>query len=362
MCPPSLIRFTAGFFLCLFAVTAKAADDDLLQRVRDGHRAARESVRTLTASITFEKTHPTKGMVEQGRYWRSGDTAHIQTGREGAHLDDILVKAGEIRNLGRHWDVKKPSLSGIAIRHPGDRFVTFCDAWREMLIEQSPPAGGLGLDRVLETADGPVRADEDKLDGNPCIRLRYTHLHGSRSKEAVSQWHDIGRNYLIRQIVSEYPESPISSRNVLRVTDFVEPSPGVVFPVRVQRDHYKNGELYETTVSTLTDVVINKPVPASALALPPVPQGTILKDYIENKEGPINSDWKPIGPMKPMAPRPVLPAERAPTAMPTETAQSAAEPVSFARWVIIGSIAVLLVTAMAAAARRIQLARRPATI
>src|SRR5438270_13659847 len=94
---PSLSRFAAGLCLGLLVPAATAADDDLVRRVLDGHRAARESIRTLTAVVTEEYIHPKQGVIAQGRYWRSGNTARIQEGQEGAHADDILLKGGEIR-------------------------------------------------------------------------------------------------------------------------------------------------------------------------------------------------------------------------------------------------------------------------
>jgi hypothetical protein len=360
-----LSRFAVGLCLSLVASTAAAADDELVRQVRDGHRAARESIRTFTAKITFEKIHPEKGVIAQGRYWRSGSTVRIQEGPgEGIQTEDTRIRGGETRELNRKWDAKKPSPMGFALRRPGDVFISFCDVWREMMIEQGCPAGGLGLDRILETADGPVRANRENLEGRPCIRLRYTLLHGmtpkgTRAKEVISQWHDIGRNYLIRQLISE-PEGPLSSKNIIRVTDFIEPSPGVVFPVRVQRDHYKKGELFQTNVVAVTDAVINKPIPAADLELPAAPRGTILKDQIENRQGPIDSDWKPIGAMTPLAPRAVPPANRAPLAAIVESGPSTSEPVSSARWILVASTGVLLLAAGVVVARRLWPGRRPA--
>ena len=351
-------RWVIGLCLICVSPSAVVAEDALVTRVREGHRAARESIRTLTATITVDQIQPNQQALNRGRYWRSGNKARIQDGREGVHTEDLLMSNGELRHVGRHWVDNKTTLTAVARRYPGTEMFGSCDAWREMLIEMTGPEGGqLDLDRMLETTDGPVKADHDTLDGRACIRLRYSHTYRNGLKERATQWHDIGRNYLICKVLVEYPDSPTSSRGIMQVKDYIEPSPGVVFPIRVQRDHYRNGELSSATVTTLSDVVVNQPVSAAALALPALPPGTVLKDYIDNKEGPIDSDWKPLGPMKPLAPRPVPPVEKAPTAQPTETAPSTAEPVSSARWVIAGSVAVLLVAVLLAVARRVRLRR-----
>lgn len=355
-------RFAAALCMILVMTAARSADnDDLVGRVRDGHRAARESVRSLTAMVIIEEVHPRQGVREQGRYWRSGNTARLQQGLEGLHTQDALMKGGEIRTVGRTWATGKQAPTGIAIRQPGTALFGGCDVWTEMLIELTgPDSAQISLDRVFETADGPVRADRDTLDGRECIRLRYSHTFGRGTKEQTTQWHDVSRNYLICKLTVEYSDDPSSHRGVVQVTDFIEPSPGVVFPVRVRRDHYQKGELSQSRLTTLSGVVINKPIPATDLELPALPRGTILTDQIENKQGPVDSDWKPIGVMKPLAP--VLPpANRAPLATPVESGPSTSEPVSSSRWVIAGSVAVLLLAAGVALVRRLLAGRHSAS-
>ena len=345
-----------GFVLCLSLVVpaAAAADDDLIGRVRDGHRAARDSVRTLSATVTTtsEKDYPHKGIMAQAKYWRSGNTAHIQQGREGSHTEDFLLREGEIRQVGRSWEAGKPSPTAVAYRSAGDTFLGPCDAWREMLIEISGPEGGqLTLDRTLDAAEGPVRADRDPLDGRDCIRLRYSRTYPTGAKENITQWHDVGRNYLICKMEVVYPNDASSMRSMLQVLDFIEPSPGVIFPVRVQREHFRKGEVFSVTVTTLSDVVINQPVLAASLALPPISRGTILHDRIEGNEGAVDSNWKPIGLMKPLTPRPVPPANRAP---PADTAQSTSEPVSSSRWILGASVAIILLAGCVVFVRRLR--------
>lgn len=340
-------------FVGIAAPSYAGADEELIQEVRKNHKAARESIRTFSSTIIQEQTHPEKGRTAQARYSRSGRTARIQEGQEGTQDSVSLMKGGEIWQVSRSWSGSAKAPKALTIRKPGDTNFGMCDVWREMLIEMTGPAGKqLDLERCLESADGPIRADLDKLDGRRCVRLRYFELYPTGAKTRVTQWHEISRNYLIVKMVIEYPEDPSSFRDVIELTEFVEPSPGVVFPVVAQRQHYKKGELFQSRVTRLTNVEINKPLAASELALPSVPRGTALRDYIENKEGPVDSALKPIGSMRALSPRPVPAAESAPPAKPLDVMPSTSEPVTPGRFVIACSLGILVVATGVALARR----------
>src|SRR4051794_2548654 len=101
-------RLAACLCLGLGVPAVAAADEDLVARVREGHRAARESIRTLTASVTVEDVHPTRGVTARARYWRSGDVARVQQGEEGSGTEDYLRKGGEIRQVVRKWPKGQP--------------------------------------------------------------------------------------------------------------------------------------------------------------------------------------------------------------------------------------------------------------
>lgn len=315
--------------LCLALVlpTASAADEDLVGRVRQEHRAARESIRSLSATVTFGMDFPSQVVNARAKYLRSGDVVRIQEGEEGAGTEDYLLKGGEIRQVGRTW--AKGGVKVSAGKLAGSGPLAYCDAWREMMIEmQGPGLSRLSLDRILEDADGPVSADRVTLDGRPCVRLRFSQAFPMGVKYNVTQWHDIGYNYLIRKAVAENPASP-PSRSVSQVTDFIEPEPGIVLPVRVKSDFYTDGELKQTKVVTLTDVVINKPVPAASLALPPIPSGIELQDKITMRVGRVDSNWNWIGSTRELPP-PLIKLGSSDPADP-DAAPSTAEPTSTAR-------------------------------
>ncbi|MBX9628125.1 MAG: hypothetical protein K2X82_30285 [Gemmataceae bacterium] len=352
-----LLRLAAGLCLALAAPAAVIADD-LVREVRDGHRAARESIRTLSAVVTVEKVHPTRSVTHRGRYSRSGSTVRIHEDFAGGGTDDVFLKGGEIREFNRGAQAGRTAPKVLsAFRRPQTAGLGPCDAWENMLIELTGPDGPLDLDRTLETSTRPVRADRDTVDGRACVRLRLERVYPSTgARQEVTLWHDIGRNYLVCKLTSAYPDEPSAGTSTLRVMDYIEPSPGVVFPVQVRREYFVDGKLASAAVATLSEVEINKPIPAAALALPAIPSGTVVRDEIEGKEGPVDSDWRPLGPPKPLTQFPT-PAQQAPAAV-AEGAPSTSEPVSSAGWVLYASAGVLVAAVGVVVVRRVRAARQ----
>jgi hypothetical protein len=75
---------------------------DLLSIVRAQHRAARESIRTLSAEVTVEWVLPNKLTFVRGNYWRSCNTVRVHESYSPASISDKLLKDWEIRTVGRH--------------------------------------------------------------------------------------------------------------------------------------------------------------------------------------------------------------------------------------------------------------------
>lgn len=351
------MRIFATIWLSICAAPPVARAEDLASQVREGHRAARESIRTLTATVTYETVHPTPGVIGKARYWRSGDVVRVQEGLEGAASDDFLMKAGEIRQVARTWKDSKLERV-VAARRGGDGLFCRFDAWRGMMIGMTGPNSGLlDLDAFLAVTDGPIRADLDTLDGRSCVRLRFSMTGATGWKASTSQWHDIGQNYLIRRRVVDYAGSP-AFRTIEQVVDFAEHHPGVVFPTGVRSEHYRGGKLHSVEQMILTDLVINKPIPATLLALPAVPHGTLLKDRLNGRQGPIDSGWKPMGPMTPLDP-PVVKAM--PPSDVTDAEPSATESKPFAVWLLSGSLVVTTAAVGLLVVRRLRATRPTAT-
>src|SRR5260370_20246510 len=110
-----------GFGVLLLLVReGRGADDqgDLLAMVRAGHRAARESIRSISATVSLEETFPQKEFIRSGKYWRSLDTVRVQEGHGGRTSDEYLMKDSKIRHVGLGRDPRTLTASYKAIRKP----------------------------------------------------------------------------------------------------------------------------------------------------------------------------------------------------------------------------------------------------
>jgi hypothetical protein len=322
---------SALFALLAFAMPARSrAEDPLLNEVKAGHRAARQAIRTFSATVTFTTELPALGNVGGGRYRRVGDTVHIQVGKEGVWTADNLVKGGEIRGVDRaKWSAGRPQLFG-ASRRPATDFLSGCDVWREMMLELAGPDGGqLPYDRVLEVARVSA-ASRRRKDGREyvIVPLAFTSSRGQESRAVP--WHDVGCNYLIRKLEASYPGTETSG--IVTVTEFAEPRPGVFFPVRCTREDLRDGKLRAVRVTSLTDVRVNEPIPPDSLSLPAIPSGTILYDTIDGTKGKVGADWRPIGPRR-KAIGTLLTSPSAPAGGSAWEAPSSSEPDSPWWWV-----------------------------
>jgi hypothetical protein len=120
--------------------------------------------------------------------------------------------------------------------------------------------------------------------------------------------------------------------------DFVEPQPGVFMPIRCVR-RGREGDHYNESVTSITDVQINRPIPDRVFQLPRVPSGTPLDDEVRGTKYTIDSEWQRIGKEEPIVTlRVAQPAEEEQSEY---SSQSVSEPGSFTRWIIPLSIVIL---------------------
>ena len=333
---------TTAFLVAAACCPSVRAGDELLAVTRAGHRAAVGSIRTLSAAFVYEATAPKAAVVTWGRYWRSPDAVRIQEGKEGEFTSDHLVKGGEVRQVARGWSKANP-VRYLAARRPGTEMLGLADVWVGMqLAVIGPAAEPMGFDRLLEVATRPPRATRETMGGRPCVRVDVGWVTFGGSPTDVAIWFDIGHNYLVRKTVWTDPKDGQQSL-VAEVTEFAEPIPGVVVPVKCHRLQPPGvaGDVTDTVMS-LSDLRVNQDIPARVFELPAIPANTTVSDQIKGSRYPADSNWNPIGPSTPYSRYKVA----APAPEMVETGHSSAsqsEPESAARWVIYASVAVLVV-------------------
>ena len=337
--PPIWARlFLVCLFVPLWVAPAPTHEPELLTEARLGHRAARESIRTLTAGFTYQRTLPSPPIgVANGTYWRSQDTVRIQVGREGELCDDLVAKGGEIRQVGRMWRTGKPTQYTLLLR-PRTELISPNDVWTLMLVGMTGPNGPVDMDGLLDAAKRPPRAIREKDAGQACIRVDLEFDFRNGNEEEVALWFDISRNYLVRKMVlSSRGKHP---RSVVEVQEFAEPSPGIYFPVSRTSQNFNGNEVVASNTLTLSNVRVNTDIPDQLLRLPPIPSGSELCDLVTETRYPVDADWRRTGPAT-RAPR----VGFVPPALPEEaqgfSSSSLDEPTTLGRRVLTGSAGLL---------------------
>jgi hypothetical protein len=302
----------------------------------------------------FARSPPRWSWRRTGRYWRAGDTVRIQEGEEGKWTADYLVKGGETRAVSRlNWSGGKPRYHD-ARRRPASDLVCLCDLWREMLIELVVSGGGqVSYDSMLEATREYAATRRERREGRAFVKVSRTYRHSSGDEVQFTLWHDVGCNYLIRKLESYYPK--YGSGGTAAITEFAEPQPGVFVPVRAVIETTSFTKQKSVRVTSVADLRVNETMSPATLALPPIPNGTVLDDTIRGTNGKVRSDWQPIGPQGKADGVQVGPSD-SPRESSVWDAPSTSEPASVWWWVtaVAGgtlaiSLGLLLVSRMRAA-------------
>jgi hypothetical protein len=353
------------FFLVLTVlsypnVSLSSDDDELLNQVRIGHRAARQAVRQLSCAYLVRETLPAEKIMANGKYYRLLDVVAIKDGNEGISTRDFLIRNGQCKQVGREW--KNGRAEYFAVLESGVQYFSWGDLWQQMLINQFDPEGNrCDYDMVLDRIAKAAHVSRDRVEGRDCIRIEVEEKTKLGFTKVLKIWHDVGKNYFIRKIES-YDLADPKDRDTAEVTEFLEPAPGIVLPVKCRVNSFRADKLAKSYETVLSDIQLNQPFAESIMALPSVPKGTELQDSIRGKRGPIGPDWNTIGPTTTMERRTLPPVSEnvgaARGGKPTES-----EPWSITQYVLYGSIVafVLCVTILYLRKRAAQNAERDAS-
>lgn len=319
--------------LCCPSVGRSSDNDELLNQVRVGHRAARQSIRQFSCVYLVQEILPSNNVMASGKYFRSADAVSVKDGNEGKSTEDLLIRSGQCRRVLRLWRDGKVEFG--ATLESDVQFFAWGDVWQRMLIDHSSPDGDrCNYDMVLDRIAKSARLSRDRIAGRDCVRVEVEETTKFGHTKVGKIWHDVGNNYLIRKLEA-YDLSNPKDRSTAEVTEFLEAAPGVLLPVKCRVDTYRADRLTKSYETGLTDVRVNQPVPDSAMALPSIPNGTRLQDAIRGTLGAVGPDWKPVGPTTAMSITTMAPAPGDPggPGRPTES-----EPWSTSQYLLWGSI------------------------
>lgn len=314
----------------------------LIQEVLAKHKAARESIRTLSATVRVEATHPKREVLGEGEYWRDGNTVRVRRHATGGGFIDYRISGGEVRvvtTLSQDQVHNKQGIVGAASRTSEDDFPTRTDVYYEMLLSLKSPDGNFAdLEELIAASTSKVEVATRHLDGDECVAIAFALVSKTGSQSQYTYWLARSKNYLIQQIDCIRDKQYAYKR---KITSWDEPIPGVIVPIASELTALKDGKIWDGRTAVLSGVVVNEPIPASVMALPPLPRGSLLTDKIAGVQGNVDANWRPIGKMKPYAPV-VLPPQTVSPDAAEHTTQSTTEPTSTGDWIVLASMGLLI--------------------
>lgn len=282
-----------SIFLCFYFANDLYCNEDILKRLIVEHKNASAYFKTLSCDIYFQTIFPEKKSGSFGKYIKSGDLVVVNQGSETTGMDHFLIKGGEIRGVGRsRWEGGEPT-SFNAFRWPNSQNVCSCDVWDEMLLNFPLSSGPNGtLEDLVRSVKSNVKCSEIIKDGKKSIELNLKIIRGASTLD-MTYWFDVSRNYLNIERECKYPTAGSSANS--KIVEFFEVSPGIYFPKKEVRVFLRDGKKFQERTATISNLEVNQPIPQDLLALPEIPEGTLLTDEVQGKRGYVDSNWNWIG-------------------------------------------------------------------
>jgi hypothetical protein len=333
-----------GIWVCLLLPAKLLAlskeEQELLERVRAGHRAAVQSIHSLTCRITEENVTPQGQFAMSADYRWSPEAirihSHLRFPDLVENVGDQLVRGGRrVSYVKQTYPDSTPARVGGVIC--ADLGVSE-DAWRISLMrftsepltdDNRPP---LSFDELLARPH-QLRAVKRVNEGHG--ELVYIDLvHGKQRDEL---WFDPKVNYLVRKQVRHH--NARKGKAEFEVMRFKEVAAGIYFPERVEMHATEGGQPHSSWVASFSEIHVNQPLPRDAFEFH-FPAGITIVDSIQNKVFQVETDGRLVH----RKDQQVVPLSQAKKASGHRTA-TRQEPKSSTWWLLPTS---LLLLAMAA--------------
>ncbi len=345
----------------VFVASVAAQPDsgqELLDFVREAHKASRESIRTCSCRVELTtvnraaKVEKEQKQTSSGRYWYDSNSvrAKISDARgdeeyvwRDSTIEGLLRKTGSEGNIAGAFRSPRPY-----------RYMPSCDAYiRGMFVFQIPESiKAVPFEQLVEQASHLNWAKWKQVGGK---KMAVIGLHFDPPDEKQGEWDleiyfDPSVNYLAQKSIYINDAGKNSSRNENEITQFTECSPSLFFPERGSGRSGKpdNWNFEHSTV--ISEIRVNQPLPENIFRMR-YPYNVIMSDDTRGTTYRIDENGKRISSETPMA-KAVIPPPSAdlPTSGPnTETKE---EPLSWYRWILPVSLAILVVGIVAAYLRR----------
>jgi hypothetical protein len=329
------------------------AGTELLNFVRDAHRASRDSIRTCSCRVEFNGTlvRPGSGATSNehcaGQFWYSADAARGKVSEHGKEVDYVLKNS--IRSaVTRVKEEGGTTVSAVREVVPR-RYLGRCDAFSKAFLVLNLPntTESIPFEDLVDSASRFKSAKWEVNDGQRCavIHLIFEPGNDRQKKWDVKIYFDPSVNYLVRRA------SYISSANYHRddqVTKFEECSPGIFFPVALAGRSGLDGKPNFTHRTQITEIKVNQPLPKDIFTFR-WPNGVYLFDKVRGSSYRVNADGVAVSSEIPIEKIPVIPPPAAGEELQQETTE---EPRRAGWWILPVSGALVGVAVVVAFLRR----------
>jgi hypothetical protein len=343
--------------LCLAAERANA--EDLLDFVRSAHRATREAIQFCSCKVEFRGTvdaaggRPSQMNSCSGRYWYSPDMVRGEVTDPAIGGKAEYVWAESVRLALNHPTAGGLSKISVSRSKASSRYLPRCDAWIQGLLALQVPNTHdfLPFDGLLDRARKVNKVKKTTIDGREVIFVRLTFDDPFKKRVAwdVGVYLDPAVNYLVRRYTMEAPsigKEGFSLQN--DVVEFKECEPGLFFPTKTVG---RNGPPNYEYSATISDIVVNKPIPEQMFRLL-LPGTMTVTDTVRNVYYQMDQSGRQISPDVPMPAKTIPPPSAAASEEPEVLHETTVEPRSLTSWILPISLAILIAGVAAAVLRR----------
>lgn len=357
----SLFFSVSGAFVSLlsFAATQAMGGEELLQLVRDAHRAARESIQTFSGRVQFDMTgydaqgsKPPVKHTCSGRFWFSPKTMRSQVSEFDENIDslwDNSVRKYVVRKEIGGKPAAAAGRSSFTHRH-GVR----CDPFVSGLLAFNPPpvSDRVPFEELVDRASKINKVERKQVGGRELIMVQLFFDKSERHPPPTNLdiYFDAGVNYLVRKITITFLTTNYRLEN--EVLEFKECRPGLFFPEHMAGSAWLTNKVKDFDSRTsFSEVQINQPLPREIFNFK-YPNGVSLRDNIRGCEYRVDADGNPISQEVPYVHEP--PNQASAANAPITGTETQEEPKSATRWILPISLGILIVAGVAAYRRRLR--------
>jgi hypothetical protein len=296
----SLSRVTLTLFsLQAFSLSLHAepaGGQELLEFVRDAHRASREAIRTLACRVEFSGTlsakHPPQVQTCNGDFWYSHDAVRGKYS-EFDKEQDFLWKDSICQTVLRRSDGSK-QLVGAHRAAYANRYVCRCDPYVAGLLVLNLPGTieYVPFEELVKESARLIEAKRTTVDGHKAIVIR---LGFNKRPDFDATWiveiqFDPEINYLVRRTTYIATNKNGQLWREAEVVQLREFSDGVFFPEKAVGRSGPDGKVWDFNYTAiLSKIRVNEPLPDSIFHFN-YPNGIHLTDTIRNTRYTVDSE------------------------------------------------------------------------